>query len=428
MQARELDVAVPPYVEGTGMVRAKRGGFPSGRRKRLLRLPAAGVAAAVVLMMTGGSATAAAATPNWTLVSSPDASSPVDNSLAAVSCSSARFCMAVGDYGDSTTGLFRSLAEKWNGSAWTLVSTPAIRGKHLYDLAGVSCPSARFCMAAGFYANRTGHYQTLIEKWNGKHWAKVSSPDTSTTQYNELNGVSCSRVSFCMAVGYHGSKTGASQTLIEKWNGKGWAKVASADTSARLSNVLNGVSCPSASFCMAAGYASNLLGSMQALTEKWNGKHWAKVSPAAISSSENELLGVSCSGPAFCLAVGYYFTGSSGPAQALIENWNGKNWATAGSPDTSGTLLYYPAAVSCVTAKFCIVAGDFTPQPATSVLQQTLILQWNGMTLAAVTSANTSSTQTNGLNGVSCPSVGYCMAAGAYFGAAFSWQTLTEQW
>jgi hypothetical protein len=52
----------------------------------------------------------------------------------------------------------------------------------------------------------------------------------------------------------------------------------------------------------------------------------------------------------------------------------------------------------------------------------------NGTKLATVASADTSSTQTNTLNGVSCPSSGYCMAAGIYFSAAFSWQTLTEQW
>jgi hypothetical protein len=398
------------------MVPATRENLRSGARKRLLWRPAAGVAAAVVLMLAGGGGAAAAAAPapapQWTLVGSPDASSTADNYLTAVSCSGARFCMAVGDYVDSATANFATLAEKWNGRTWALVNTPAISAKHLYELAGVSCPSARFCMAAGFYANGTGHYQTLTEKWNGKSWAKVSSPDTSSTQYNDLNAVSCSSVSFCMAAGYYGSKTGASQTLTEKWNGKKWAKVTSADTSARLSNVLNGVSCSSASFCTAAGYASNLMGSSQALTEKWNGKNWAKVRPAAISSSENEMLGVSCSSVSFCLAVGYYFTGTHRAAQALVEKWNGKNWAKVSSPDTGGKHVYYPDAVSCPTARFCIAAGDFTPQPASSVVQQTLILRWNGTKLATVTSADASSTQTNTLTGVSCHSTGYCMAAG----------------
>jgi hypothetical protein len=408
-------------------VQATRGNLRSGTRKRLLWRPAAGVATAVVLMLAGGGAAVAAPAPKWTLVSSPDASTTADNYLTAVSCSGGKFCMAVGEYVDVATANFRALAAKWNGRTWALVNTPTISAKHLYELTGVSCPSARFCMAAGVYANGTGHYQTLTEKWNGKSWAKVRSPDTSSTQYNDLNAVSCPTAKFCIAAGYYGSKTGASQTLTEKWNGTKWAQVTSADTSARLSNVLNGVSCSSASFCTAAGYASNLLGYPQVLTEKWNGAKWAKVRPAAISSPENELTGVSCPGPAFCLAVGYYFKGSHRPAQALIEKWNGKDWAKVSSPDTSGKHVYYPAAVSCPTARFCIAAGDFSPQPAV-ILQQTLILRWNGTKLATVTSADSSSTQTNTLDGVSCPSTGYCMAAGIYFSAAVTWQTLTEQW
>ncbi len=149
------------------------GGRRSGWRKRLLRVPAAGAAAAVALILTGGSAAAAA--PHWTLVSSPDANSTQDNDLGAVSCSGAKFCMAVGDYGDSTTGHFQSLAEKWNGHTWALVGTPDT-SKDLYTLSGVSCRSATFCMAVGFYANGTGRYRTLTEKWNGTSWAKVSSP------------------------------------------------------------------------------------------------------------------------------------------------------------------------------------------------------------------------------------------------------------
>jgi hypothetical protein len=55
-------------------------------------------------------------------------------------------------------------------------------------------------MAAG--ADYTGTYdQTLIEKWNGSTWSLVSSPNRSSTQDNDLDGVSCVSSSFCMAAG-----------------------------------------------------------------------------------------------------------------------------------------------------------------------------------------------------------------------------------
>jgi hypothetical protein len=254
----------------------------------------------------------------------------------------------------------------------------------------------------------------------------VSSPDPST-QYDVLNGVSCSSPAFCMAAGEATGSSGAGQTLTEKWNGTSWAKVSSPDTSTSETNVLTAVSCPSPAFCMAAGYAGTSSESTRALTEKWNGTSWAKVSLAALSTPEDELEGVSCSSGAFCLTVGYYFKTGHTPARALIEKWNGSSWALVSSPDTSGKYLYYLPGVSCSSAKFCIAAGDYTPSSA-SVLQQTLTLKWNGTKLAKVNSADSSSTQTNTLDGVSCPSATFCMAAGEYFSAADFWQTLTEMW
>jgi hypothetical protein len=70
-------------------------------------------------------------------------------------------------------------------------------------------------MAAGEYYIGTT-WQTLTDKWNGSSWKLVASPDTSSTQENDLNGLTCSSTSFCMAVGkyYNGSNW---QTLIERW-------------------------------------------------------------------------------------------------------------------------------------------------------------------------------------------------------------------
>src|SRR5258708_28816299 len=60
-------------------------------------------------------------------------------SLVAVSCPTAKFCLAVG--GHSAPGGRRSLAEQWNWKAWRqLTSAPG------HGLAGVSCTSTWFCM------------------------------------------------------------------------------------------------------------------------------------------------------------------------------------------------------------------------------------------------------------------------------------------
>ena len=59
-------------------------------------------------------------------------------------------------------------------------------------------------------------YETLIEHWDGTSWSIVTSPNGSTTQDNLLDSVTCTSASQCWAVGdyYNGS---AYQTLIEQY-------------------------------------------------------------------------------------------------------------------------------------------------------------------------------------------------------------------
>src|SRR5205085_6847002 len=96
------------------------------------------------------------------------------------------------------------------------------------NLAGVTCISAADCWAVGHYYNSaSGFDQTLIEHWNGASWSVVSSPNSSS-QYNHLNGVSCSSSSNCAAVGYYQSGIGGPGfTLIEHWDGASWSIVTS---------------------------------------------------------------------------------------------------------------------------------------------------------------------------------------------------------
>jgi len=65
-------------------------------------------------------------------------------------------------------------------------------------------------------AIRAAADQTLALRWNGTRWAKVSAVNSGTGMQNFLEGVSCTSTSFCMAAGEYGNGT-ANETLIEKW-------------------------------------------------------------------------------------------------------------------------------------------------------------------------------------------------------------------
>ena len=55
-------------------------------------------------------------------------------------------------------------------------------------LQGVTAVSSNLVWTVGFAYSNLGSVQTLIERWNGSKWSIVSSPDPSST-FNDLQGV-----------------------------------------------------------------------------------------------------------------------------------------------------------------------------------------------------------------------------------------------
>jgi hypothetical protein len=55
------------------------------------------------------------------------------------------------------------LAETWDGSTWTIQSTPVSSG----GLSAVSCTSATVCTAVGKYETSSGSQVTLAERYSG---------------------------------------------------------------------------------------------------------------------------------------------------------------------------------------------------------------------------------------------------------------------
>jgi hypothetical protein len=152
------------------------------------------------------SPTASASGFAWSIVPSPNTSPTQANELNGVSCSGPSACIAVGLYDTpepypQIRTAYQTLIESWNGSAWSIVPSPNTSPAQINLLRGVSCSSSSACTAFGFYEPSNNFDQTLIESWNGSAWSIVTSPNTSPTQSNELSGVSCSSPSACTAVG-----------------------------------------------------------------------------------------------------------------------------------------------------------------------------------------------------------------------------------
>jgi hypothetical protein len=152
--------------------------------------------------------------------------------LLAVSADSANDAWAVGDSYQPSNSVNHTLAEHWNGQAWTRLAT--IDPGTDQQLNGVAAISPKNVWAVGF-TNSSGWWanRTLVEHWNGSAWRWVPSP-SPTSGEDELWGVWASSATDVWAVGDAGG-----QTLIEHWNGTSWAVVPSPNRITTGSQPLN---------------------------------------------------------------------------------------------------------------------------------------------------------------------------------------------
>jgi hypothetical protein len=82
------------------------------------------------------------------------------------------------------TGPF-TIAERWNGSHWTIQPTPTFPGIYDLDPSFVSCPTTFLCTAVGGYTNN-GVKLTLAEQWHGSGHQSQAATGPSGRASREL--------------------------------------------------------------------------------------------------------------------------------------------------------------------------------------------------------------------------------------------------
>ncbi len=393
----------------------------SAARRRRSLVAHGTLCAALAAVVSIATLTAAGAFTGWSIVPSPDRGTGI-NALTRVSCDRANSCTAVGYSYDTGLGAYRSLIESRHRTGWSIVPSPN-NGTGDNEFLGVSCASARSCMAVGFY-DASGTSRTLIESWSGHNWSIVPSPNHGTVN-NILAAVSCVSARSCQAVGYSYDSSIAVQTLlIESWNGVRWSIVPSPNNGT-AANILDGVSCHSRRSCQAVGYYyDTTLGAYQTLIESWNGDTWSIVPSANNGTNGNYLLSVSCRSPRACQAVGQYYNTRLGTYQTLIESLHGETWSIVPSAN-NGMKVNDLIDVSCQSPRSCQAVGGFFDTRLGDY--QTLIESWNGHNWSIVPSPD-QGTAYNVLSGVACGHARRsCTAVGNFFNASLStYQNLIE--
>jgi hypothetical protein len=218
--------------------------------------------------------------------------------LNDVSASSATDAWAVGQSGK------RTLAERWNGSAWRRVATPNPAGRrHKADvLYGVVAIAPDNAWAVGTYGSGP---RPLLLHWNGSAWRLQHVPRGA--RYASLSAITAVSAHDIWAVGM--TRHRLTRTL--HYDGARWRVVPAVNRGNQPMFV--GVAAASSSDVWAVGY------SPATLVEHWNGHAWHLVAASRRGGRE---YGVAALPSGDAWAVGDI----PHPTTDVIDHWDGTAW------------------------------------------------------------------------------------------------------
>jgi hypothetical protein len=185
----------------------------------------------------------------WTIIPSPSPST-VHNYLYGVAAVSKKDVWAVGSrWGPNDPTDERTLVEHWDGSAWSVVPSADLGDAKAF-LYAVSAVSSNDVWAVGWRGwPGPSPLFTLVEHWDGSAWTVVSSPNPIGSN-SRLVGVAAAAANDVWAVG------ASDWTLVEHWDGRSWAMVSSPNPGIDGNN-LWGVAAVSADDVWAVGKYDN---------------------------------------------------------------------------------------------------------------------------------------------------------------------------
>ena len=377
------------------------------------RLVAVWIATVVVVF---GAADVAGASSRLSRMS-PDTAGSAGSLLTGVSCTSRTACIAVGSYYKSSGGYVSwTLAERWNGTRWSILHTPkpplAVGYPTGSELTGVSCASSTACIAIGDYADRSGQFVELVERWDGTRWSIQRTPNPPGTTDSHFDGVSCTSSTACTAAGEYTATTDfGNKPLLERWDGTNWS-VQQTPKPVGSDWWLGPVSCTSSTACTVLGsVCCNNAGWDDAFALGWDGSSWStSTTPRPPSAVGSRLDGVSCTSSAACVAVGQYQQNSNLNSSTLAERWNGASWSIVPTPDPPGASDPGLSGVSCTSSAACIAVGSYNNSDDRSFA---FAERWDGTRWLLQATPNRASADGSLLYAVSCTSSTACTAVGS---------------
>jgi hypothetical protein len=359
---------------------------------------ASGPVSAAVVVTTKAAPAAAVAAAGASLVD-----------LGQVSCVTADFCMGVGSRSAAYGASSHPIAMIWNGARWRSTAVSLPKGWLSGTLEDVSCASATYCMADGDYFKSESARFPVAVIWNGRAWAAARRLPSLAGSGPFATYVSCAAPGHCVVSVAANPMPKSGQAFIDVLAGTTWTLHALTPVKGSEASFY-AVSCVSVTHCVITGVVYNPRGEAPLLA-LWNGK--ALSTMKAVENFPAEFDGVSCPSARSCVMVGTWFTGPTDLGYYGI--WNGSIWKGARIlPQPKAMVLASPSAVSCPVTTQCLAVGfDRVPGKNDTYPNQALAEFFNGRgwtRLSVPTPAGAADTE---FTGVSCVSATSCMAVGS---------------
>ncbi len=338
-------------------------------------------------------------------------------------CTGVGFCLGTSLYQTATSVAPEILEE--NGGRWTALAMPmptnASRSR-IPSVGAMACPLRGACVIVGTYDTTSGLSEGFVVTQESRRFVAVEAPiPAGPRRDSSLAGVSCSTATFCLAVGYFVAASGSREALaVSDATGTLAASPAvllPSGANARPQAVLQSVSCGRSSPCVALGGYNDAAGDRFGVIDTESNGTWTvrkMPSPpgARTASPSPRIFGITCKAGNYCLAVGQYVD-ATGTLQGLALLEEAGHWSASMMPATLDSNVVVRA-VACINDTHCAAAGSLGTGTGG---QAGYLMTLSGSSLSGTVApvpANAALLPDVQLGYVACPWIATCVASGTY--------------
>jgi hypothetical protein len=368
-------------------------------RIRLCAVLTLGVAVPAMFLMAVPAQAALSGT-GWTAATVPSSFDFADAPFSPVSCTAgSRVCVVVtldlSVQGINGTIGHGALVTTDGGASW---QGHAIAASSSMDPLAISCPTTKVCWIAG--SGPQDQPEVARSTNGGTTWKLATPASWANAPFSWWpNSIDCVSATTCWLAGETANSTQNPEVAKTTDGGSSWTTFSNLPTVPPDSNgdtyLLNGISCSSASSCVAGGGVNGGPGPAAVISTTDGGATWSMSADPALASVQ-QVMSLSClatSGSPVCHAAG--FAPQVGGPVALTSLDGGATWSVTPPFDTTGWL----SAISCADIQHCWAAGAGTTVALAGTTD-------GGSTWSTVTSDTS-----NEEGQISCATLTFCVAA-----------------